>query len=214
MIVDIAVLIILILSTLVGLMRGFSREILSIAAWVGAAIATLYGFEYIAPIARQWISLEIAANIVAGVALFLVSLFIFWIITHLMARRVRESALDALDRSLGLLFGLVRGAALIITAFLLISWFSGADGRPDWINAARTLPAIEQATRWVCALAPGDISNSCKDLIQSRNTPAFDATKAFRELSSPPTKGGAPAPQSGYKDADRQEMDRLIRNAR
>ena len=82
-------------------------------AWVGAAIATLYLFEFAQPVARTYIEVELIADIVAGVVLFVITLIVLSLISHALSRRVRDSALGPLDRSLGLVFGLARGAALV-----------------------------------------------------------------------------------------------------
>src|ERR1700749_3762484 len=99
--VDIVVIAVVALSALIAFLRGFVREVLTIGSWLGASLVTLYGFPLLEAKIEQMISSKLAADIVCGVVLFLVSLIVFSIISHMIARFVRGSALTAVDRSLG-----------------------------------------------------------------------------------------------------------------
>jgi hypothetical protein len=107
--VDIAVLGVLAISGLVAFSRGLVREVLSIAAWVGAAALTVYAFPHFRDFTRGYIKNELAADIATGVAIFVVLLFVFTAVSHMLSRNVRSSSFGALDRSLGFLFGSARG---------------------------------------------------------------------------------------------------------
>ena len=120
-ILDIAVVAIVLISGVLALSRDFVREVLSVVAWVGAAIATLYLFRFAQPVARTYITVELVAEIAAGVAIFVVALIALSLISHALSRRIRESALGPLDRSLGLVFGLVRGAAVVALAYMIFA---------------------------------------------------------------------------------------------
>ena len=113
---DIAVLAVLAVSGLLALVRGFVREVLSIASWVGAAAAALFLYPELAPHLEGLFGViepGPVANIAAGGVIFLVSLIVFSLLAGLIADRVQDSALGPIDRTLGLVFGLVRGAALL-----------------------------------------------------------------------------------------------------
>ena len=107
---DIAVIVILLLSALLAFARGLVREVLSVGAWVGAAFATLYLFPHVLPMVQQVVAKELVAKAVAGVGIFVVSLVLLSIISHQLSKGVRGSALSAVDRSLGFVFGIARGA--------------------------------------------------------------------------------------------------------
>lgn len=107
---DGAVLAVLVLSGLLAFARGFVQEVLSVAAWVGAIIAVVFVLPLVRPLAQQVIDQPLVADIAAGGAIFLVALIALSILTGMIARRVKSSQLNAVDRSLGFLFGVARGA--------------------------------------------------------------------------------------------------------
>ena len=81
-IADIIVLIILLLSSIVAFRLGFIRVVLSMTTWVGATFATVYGYPYAIPIARDWIGTELAADIAAGAAIFVTTMILLTIVSH------------------------------------------------------------------------------------------------------------------------------------
>ena len=91
---DIAILIILAISAFLALARGFVAEVLSIAGWLGAALVTLWTFNDARPYLRQYIEMQLLADILTGVGIFVVALVIFSTISHLIARVVKGSALS------------------------------------------------------------------------------------------------------------------------
>jgi membrane protein required for colicin V production len=152
--VDIIVIAVVALSALIAFLRGFVREVLTIGSWLGAALVTLYGFPLLQPKFEQWISSKLAADIACGIALFISSLIVFSIISHMLARFVRGSALTAVDRSLGLLFGLVRGAILVSLAYMLIFALD-----PNILRGARTAQMMERGATILRDMAPKELAN-------------------------------------------------------
>ena len=97
---------VMLVSALLAMIRGFMREILSIAAWVIAAVATLYAYSRLLPYAKTYFNNDIiAAGAVIG-GTFLGTLLIVSIITVRFSDMVLDSRVGALDRTLGFLFGL------------------------------------------------------------------------------------------------------------
>src|SRR5690606_12415044 len=141
---DLAVLGVIAISALFAVMRGFVREVLSVAGWIGAALVALYGFTPLRPHARDLLGPSLIADIALGAVLFPFALIVFSLVTHAIAGRVRGSALSAVDRTLGLVFGIVRGAALVCLAYLLLGWAVPAAEHPPWVTGARTLPFVQQ----------------------------------------------------------------------
>jgi membrane protein required for colicin V production len=141
-------------STLIAFLRGFVREMLTIGSWIGAALVTIYGFPLLQARFETWISSKLAADIVGGIGLFLLSLIVFSILSHMIARFVRGSALTAVDRSLGLLFGLVRGAIVVSLAYMLIIWLN-----PSLLEGARTAPMMARGAEILRGWAPRELAN-------------------------------------------------------
>lgn len=213
---DLAILAVVAISGLFAFVRGFVHELLSIGAWIGAALVTLFFLPLLLPFARQIISIQIAADIAAGVALFLIVLIALSIITHWLARRVRESSLGPLDRSLGLVFGLARGALIVCIAWIALLWAMPPRDHPNWITEARARPLVEQGADLLVSVLPEGLMPELPD--DDRQTGGHDNTSSFEELVRPGVSGDqsgetneadSSAP-SGYKNQDRKDLQRLI----
>jgi len=204
---DALVFAILVISGIFAYIRGFVHELLTLAAWAGAALTTLYGFEYVVPYARDLVTVQAVADIGTGLIIFVAVLVVLTVLTRLLARRVQDSSLSTLDRSLGLVFGVLRGALLLSFMWVLVAWAVPRDDFPEWISEARTLPLIETGASLLYALVP--------EHLQPEDPPDIDEDAlelglSFEELVNPPPKATGPAKASGYKDRERKDLQRLI----
>ena len=154
---DIAVIAIIGLSALLAFARGFVREVLSIASWIGAAVVAYLAFPHAQPHVRAQIAEPLVADIATGAALFIVALIIFSIISFYVGKLVKGGALNAADRGLGVLFGLLRGAVLVSLAYLLIMWIFQDEETPVWVREARTAPWVERGADLLRDLVPEDV---------------------------------------------------------
>lgn len=215
---DLAIAAVILIFGAYAFMRGFVHMILAMAAWVGAAVATVLGLPYVLPYSRELISIKIIADIVGGVALFILVLILLSILTHWLSRRVRESSLGAVDRSLGLLFGLAAGAVLVCVLWIGLIWAIPRQDHPVWISEARALPLVEQGAEVILEalpeglrpnLAPGNVGT------QPAAAPSVEQLSRPEVAADPPASGeeaGPPAP-TGYKDDERKDLQRLIDSA-
>ena len=65
-------------------------------------------------------------------------------------------SLGGLDRTLGLVFGLVRGAALVVLAYIIAGWWFQVDRWPEVVLQARSLPLVYQGASWAVQKLPAD----------------------------------------------------------
>jgi membrane protein required for colicin V production len=206
---DLAVLAVVLLSALIALWRGFVKEVLSLAAWAGAALVALWGFTYARPYARAFIDSQLLADAVAGVALFVMSLLFFAMIAHGFAALVRRSdALSAVDRSLGFVFGIARGGLLLGLGWLAMAWAVPVEKQPAWLHDSRTRPAVEWIADFLVGLAPPEFRGQVRQV----GTEADRAGQALRALQGPGNQGGTGSPprsnnppgpgETGYKPDD------------
>ncbi|MGE0717273.1 MAG: CvpA family protein [Alphaproteobacteria bacterium] len=210
--VDVGAIAVVVISAVFAVARGFVREILSVAAWIGAAVIALYAFPPLRPHARELLGPTLIADIALGAVLFLFSLIILSLITHAIARSVRGSALSAVDRSLGLLFGIARGALLVCLAYLGLVWAMPAEEHPRAVREARALPLVQRGADWLVSIVPPDLRRRAIDETNRRAEQAREAERTYRVLTSPPPRsdsGGEARP--GYPSDQRQGMDRLQR---
>jgi membrane protein required for colicin V production len=207
---------IILLSGLFAFFRGFVKESLAIGAWIGAAAAALYGFKHVRPIARQFITVEMIADATAGIVLFIAALIVLSLISGFIARRVQNSRLSALDRSLGFLFGLARGAVIVCLALLVVNWAVPKEQRPDWLAQAKTLPVIEQGAQWLLNLLPREATSQTRaaaDDARRKAEQAIEVKRSYDRLVNPQPQAnpGAPPPPTGYTADQRRDLDGLIR---
>lgn len=217
---DLAIIAVIALSALFAFARGFVREALSIVAWVGAALITLYGFNHTYGIVVRFVTTPLLADLIAGAGLFVVSLIVLTILTAYVARFVHSSALSPIDRTLGLIFGLARGVILVSLAYLVVDVSLPQNDQPGWIKEAKSERFLARGADILRNALPESLqvrSAAAADDAQRAFDRAQDAQRAMRALSnpaapSPANPGQAPAPS--YKPGERRDMDRLIENAR
>ncbi|MCP5368144.1 MAG: CvpA family protein [Hyphomicrobiales bacterium] len=216
--VDVAVIVALLISGVLAWTRGFVHEVLSVGAWIGAILATMYGFPYVQPYARQYIPHQLGADLAAGVVLFLVSLVVLSLVIRAVSKTVQASALNALDRSLGFLFGLLRGAFLVCLLYLGLVQVMPRAEQPAWLRDARVMPLVESGADILWALVPDqakDAGAQARDRAQRQGEETLrqQSEKMIRDAISPRPKGGDGDGQEGYGAKARREMERAIERA-
>lgn len=118
---DVVFLIIVGISALVGIARGMTKEILSITGWVLAAAALYFLVPIVDPIMQQYIASKLLSSIVSGMAVLIVFCIIWLLTVDRLAAIVRSSKLSAMDRIFGFVFGLARGALIVVLIAMLIT---------------------------------------------------------------------------------------------
>lgn len=175
---DIVVIVILALSALLAFMRGMVRETFSLLGWIAGAVAVVFLLPVARPYVAQVISSEIVGDVLAGTVIFIVVLVIVALLSAKLAERVRQSSLGSLDRSLGLLYGLFRGAVLACLGYLLLSWAYSLENQPPWIADARSKPLLEVGAQVIRDLAPENFMDKGADAVRKAKKAAEDAERA------------------------------------
>lgn len=152
--VDLVVLGVILISGLLAFSRGLVREALGLGAWIAAAAAALLAQPIVQPWARQQFSDQTLADTVGLVAVFVVVLILLSIVAGIIANAVQGSALGGLDRTLGLLFGLARGAVLVCAAYILVGLAVAVDQWPTPVLTARALPFVYRGADWIVTHVP------------------------------------------------------------
>lgn len=210
---DIAIIVAFLLGGLIGLAFGFIRGGLFVVSWVGSGLATIFGFPLVRPYVRQLIETDWIADLTAGVGLFLIVLVVLFLISSLIGSWVRASRLNALDRSLGMLAGLLTTALIITGSFLVAEPLLPTDNQPDWLKESRSLVLIRASAKLLSAVIPedalligtekaGDAAEKAREII--------DLDKTYRRLVGPETKKPGAPERRGYDSKERRALDRLI----
>lgn len=217
---DLAIIAVIALSAVFAFARGFVRETLSIIAWVAAAVITFYGFNSVYAFILRFVSTPLLADLIAGAGLFVVSLVALTIVTGYFARFVEGSALSPIDRTLGLIFGLVRGVVLVSLAYLAVDISVPQSDRPPWIKEAKSERFLAKGAEILRQAMPESLqvkSAGAADDARRALDRSQDAQRAMRALTTPAAPAEAQPAQASaptYKPGERRDMDRLIQNAR
>jgi len=184
------VLVIILISALLAMLRGFVREVLSIASWVAAAAAAYLFYDDLLPVVRQYIGNEYVSLGVTIGGIFLVTLIIVSIITMKISDYVIDSKVGILDRTLGFVFGAARGLLLIVVAMLFFNFLVPPAQQPGWVAHSRSKPMLDNLGTQLVAALPDAPDRSILD----RYIPGADRTPP---AAPPPADGAAPAPADG-----------------
>lgn len=153
--VDAIILALLLLSAVLAYFRGLVREVLGVGAWAGAIVLAILAEPQVTPLIAQhvdppWLATGLAVGGVFLVVLVVLKLLIAWLAGH-----VQRSALGGVDRVLGLVFGLARGAFVVVIAYIVAGLvLPDSDRWPDPVRQARSLPYAAQGAAWIVAQLP------------------------------------------------------------
>jgi membrane protein required for colicin V production len=151
---DVILILIMLISAFLAMLRGLTREMLSIMSWALAALAALFFYQLYRERVRQLIEPQMLADAVLIIVVFVIVLIVVSLITVRLSNRVLDSRVGALDRTLGFVFGLVRGLILVVIAYELIAAIVPKESLPRWVTEARSLPVIESTGRAIISLLP------------------------------------------------------------
>jgi membrane protein required for colicin V production len=173
---DIILLLVMLVSGLLAMIRGFMREILSIGSWGVAALVTLYSYPRVLPLAKQYFASDSVAAAVSAGGIFLATLLIVSIITARISDMVLDSRVGALDRTLGFLFGLARGLVIVVVAFLFFAWLVPDRSQPEWVRSAKSKLVLQNTGQWLMSMLPDDPESTIlkrlkKPKLEDQDTP-------------------------------------------
>lgn len=131
---DYAILAIFCVSLVVGLWRGLVSEVLALVAWVVAFLAASAGAGQVGSVGATWLSEPALQYVVGFAAVFMAVLVVFAFGRWLLKKLIGAVGLGPLDRTLGGIFGVARGA-LIVVAFVLVGGLTTMPKQPWWRDA-------------------------------------------------------------------------------
>ncbi|MCP5144658.1 MAG: CvpA family protein [Gammaproteobacteria bacterium] len=149
---DIAILIILGISALISVMRGFVREVMSIVAWVVAFWAAYMFTPVLAALLDPMISVPSVRHIAAFLAILIVTLILAALVNYLIGRLIEKTGLSGTDRALGVIFGVVRGVAIVA---ILVILARGTPVKQDpWWQQSVLMPRFDQLAGFIVSYFP------------------------------------------------------------
>jgi membrane protein required for colicin V production len=149
---DVILIAIMLISGFLAMVRGFTREVLSIFSWAVAAVAALYLTPKYATLLEPYVGNPSIAQIAFAAGVFIITLIVVSLITFRISDSVLDSRVGALDRSFGFIFGLVRGFLLVAIVFILFNAL--ARDQPEWVRSARSYPILQSTQLAIESLLP------------------------------------------------------------
>jgi membrane protein required for colicin V production len=173
---DIVVGLLVLISALLATMRGLTREVLSLATWGGSALfAWIMDVNY-PELARQYVDQQIVADIATVLVSFIVALIVLHLLTMWIADLIVDSKIGPLDRSLGFIFGGLRGV-LIAVALVIFGQFLFANTVQQWGGNSKSLPILNQLGDDLIAMLPDDLEGMVSGMLKGSEVPAVDPTQ-------------------------------------
>lgn len=144
--VDYAIIIVIALSTLISLTRGFVREALSLAIWIAAFFVASWFYQDLAVYFTSFTDSTVR-NGLAAVILFVLTLIVGALVNFLLGKLVDGTGLTGTDRVLGLVFGAARGVLIVTLVLFVIDSFT-ALAASDWWQQSQLIPHFAVFVQW------------------------------------------------------------------
>jgi membrane protein required for colicin V production len=218
---DLTVTIIVLVSGLLALLRGFTREVLAVLSWVAAAAAAYYLHPLVVPYVKPYVPKDNLAVYAGAAVVFFATLIVVSLVTVKLSDLILDSKIGALDRTLGFLFGAARGLLLAVVAFLFYDWLVPEASQPDWVKTARTKPVLQASGDRLREFLPDDIDGIVAKLKTKKGGGGSEEPPAEQDndAGKPSDSGEATAdkrteltnPYAGatYGANDQQKLDAL-----
>ncbi|MDP8915929.1 MAG: CvpA family protein [Pseudomonadota bacterium] len=158
---DLVVLVLLLVSGLVGFVRGFTRELVTVGAFLGGALAALFTLRFSRPLGRAVIDPDWAGDVSAFLIVFLLVYILLRILgarLHLSVRKI--GALSSIDRAAGVGIGLVRALVLIGVFHLVLHTATPEERLPTWMTGAASYPLSSAAAAGLRVVAREGAENA------------------------------------------------------
>lgn len=157
---DLAILIIILLSALISLIRGFVKESISLLTWIIAGVLAFRYFTPMASLLEPYVSAPTIRAIAAFGLLFVSTLVVGAIVNFIMSQLVSKTGLSGTDKALGVVFGAARGALIVTMVVLLASLTPMPEA--EWWQESATVGMFQQLAEWVKAIIPADAVDKFK----------------------------------------------------
>ncbi|AFI84838.1 MULTISPECIES: CvpA family protein [Methylophaga] len=154
--VDYLIIGIILISSGISIVRGFIKEVLSLISWIVAIWVAFMFFANFASLLTPYIDTATLRLFIAFFVLFVVTLILGALVNHLISQLVEKTGLSGTDRALGVIFGILRGVA-IVTILVLAAGVTPMPSDSWWQNSL-LLQHFEDLAVWVKQLLPADVA--------------------------------------------------------
>lgn len=165
--IDIGIIVLIFLSALVGFIRGFVKEVFSLATWVAAILLAATFYEELSTKFPFTIPHDLARLGLAFILIFIGVLIVGSLINHLINKTIHAIGLGSIDRILGGAFGVIRGALVITLLVLLLNLgLTTFTDSPFW-KESKFVPHFKKGAEWVESVIPPDIEKKVMEFVET-----------------------------------------------
>lgn len=212
---DFVALGIVFLSGFLAYFRGAVREFFFLATWGGAVAAAVYLYKPTLPHVTGWVGGDpLIAALATSVGLFVIALTLLTLISMVAVKRAEDSHLSVLDRSLGFVFGLIRGVAVVCLIYLVYSLMAPVEEHPEWLQQAKLTPLVAEGSEIMLALVPEEWNMQGERVAEQlkETSSAIEPLVDYNALVAPQGESGEAgnSGEAGYNDADREALDQMF----
>jgi membrane protein required for colicin V production len=207
---DASVIGVMLLSCLFAFFRGFVQEMLSLGAWIGAALVTVYYFPQVAAQIKPHFKSTVGAAGVATLGLYTVALIGFSVFNNIILKFVRSGKeVGMLDNALGFGFGVARGGLLVSLGYFIMTIAMPEKEYPQWLKTSVTRPYAEKGAIVLAKAAPEYLREISS--LQKKANEQLAKEKARPDTDNDPIVMDTHSDDEGtYSRSENQQMDRLI----
>jgi membrane protein required for colicin V production len=181
-ILDYAIIIILVVSAILSTLRGMTREALGLVGWPIAIFAAKYSAPVIEPMIVSVIKVGGIGQALSWALPFAVVVVLWFVIASVLAPGLKRAGLGALDRWLGVIFGLIRGYVIVLLTYAVaVVIMEGENNLPKQVGEAAFNPYVRASVISLSAMAPDDMRSRILDNVPS--APDMDIGDAASDLA-------------------------------
>jgi len=218
---------------IIGLMRGFIRELFSVINWFASGILAVLLRPYVNGYISQKVSNSIISNLLSSATIFILLIILFSILITYIVRAIDKKFPKSIDITLGLAFGFLKGFLISSIVFIsILNVFGDTDdlstkSGPKWLQNSQTYRPLSFGAYLITPFTDSimgkiknkylledndknDLKNSSKDNSKNSKT-TDDKTNSLESLIDKTIDETTPQKNNGgYKKNQREKLDRLI----
>tara|TARA_B100000686_G_C16639421_1_gene889217 strand:+ start:434 stop:1045 length:612 start_codon:yes stop_codon:yes gene_type:complete len=201
---------VILISAIFAFMRGFSQEILSLFSWIVAISGSYFFANNFVNLINKFTENIVFSRILSYVIVFLVLIFFLSFLAKIFSNTIKKSYVGMLDRTLGFVFGIIRGYLIVSLCFY--SFYKFYDGENvDWIDKSKFDSIIKKTNFKILKIINFDdqYSNKLGNEIQKKSEKLFEKSIDSRLK----LKNSLDNRNEVYPEGERNMMQRLIENS-